>query len=76
MKDALVKERGEGWEIKRKHGATLSEFERLQKAYQDLDQEKESLELSTTIMEGENKESKIKISELEAHKSVVVRNAE
>ena len=37
MKDTLVKERGEGQEIKRKHEASLSEFERLQKAYQALE---------------------------------------
>ena len=33
MKDTLVKERGEGLTLKRKHEATLSEFERLQKEY-------------------------------------------
>ena len=33
VKDTMMKERGDGQEMKRKHEATLSEFERLQKAY-------------------------------------------
>ena len=33
MKDTLVKERGEGQEMKRKHKVTLLEFEILQKEY-------------------------------------------
>ena len=33
MKDTLIKERGEGQELKRKHEANISELERLQKAY-------------------------------------------
>ena len=44
MKDTLVKERGEGLELKRKHEDTIFEFERLQKAYQDLEVEKYALE--------------------------------
>ena len=58
MKDTLVKERGECREMKRKHEATLSEFERLQKAYQALELEKEALEILITIMEGEKKTMK------------------
>ena len=47
--------------MKIKHEATLSEFGRLQKAYQVLELEKYSLVLSNTTTEGENKyfESKI-----------------
>ena len=41
--------------------------------YQDLELEKEALELSTTIMEGEKKDFEDKISELEAHKSAASR---
>ena len=33
VKDTLMKERGEGREMKRKHEATLLEFERLQEDY-------------------------------------------
>ena len=55
MKDTLVKEREEGWELKRKNEETFSEFERLQKAYQYLELEKDALELSIIIMEGEKK---------------------
>ena len=51
-----------------KHEETLSEFERLQKAYQDLELEKGALELSVTIMEGEKKYLEDKILELEAQK--------
>ena len=36
VKDTLMKERGEGREIKRKHEATLSYFARLQESYQVL----------------------------------------
>ena len=43
MEDTLIKERGEGRELKRKHEATLSEFERLQKAYQALELENDAL---------------------------------
>ena len=55
LKSTLVKERGEGGELKRKHEATISKFERLQKAYQDLESEKDALMLSVTIIEGERK---------------------
>ena len=37
MKDTLIKERGEGMELKRKHDATLLEKERLQREYQALE---------------------------------------
>ena len=37
VKDTLIKERGEGREMKRKHEATLLEFKRLQEAYQALE---------------------------------------
>ena len=51
MKETLVKERGEGQESKRKHEATIPEFEKLQKAYQYLESEKDALVLSITITE-------------------------
>ena len=52
--------------MKRKHEATLLEFERLQEAYKVLESEKEALVLSNTITEGENKDLESKILELEA----------
>ena len=76
MKDTLIKERGEGREFKRKREETLSKFERLQKAYQDLEREKEALKLSTIIMDGEKKDCKNKISELEVQKYATNRQAE
>ena len=66
MKDTLVKERGEGWELKRKHEAITYEFERLQKAYQALELEKEALDISVTIREGEKRDFEDNILELEA----------
>ena len=61
--------------MKRKHEATLSQFERLKKAYQALEKEKEALELSNAIIEGEKKDFENKVSELEAQKSVTDRKA-
>ena len=66
MKNTLVKERGEGGELKRKHEATLWGFQKLQKAYQYLESEKDALMVSVTITEGENKDLESKILELEA----------
>ena len=54
---------------------TLSEIERFQKAYQVLELEKDALEVSVTIMEGEKKDFEDKILELEAQKSAVNRQA-
>ena len=76
VKDTLMKERGECWDIKRKHEATLSEFERLQEAYQVLESEKEALVLSNTIIEGEKKDLENKISELEVQNPATDRQAE
>ena len=76
VKDTLMKERGEGQEMKRKHEATLSEFERLQEAYQVLESKKEALVLSSTIIDGEKKDLDDKVSELEAQKVVAGKQAE
>ena len=73
MKDTLVKERGEGWELKRKHEAAISEKEILEKEYQDLEIEKDALEILVTFMEGEKKDLEDNILELEAHKSIANR---
>ena len=69
MKDTLVKKKREGTELKIKHEATLSEKERLQKEYQDLEIEKDSLEVHVMIIEGEKKYFEAKISELESRES-------
>ena len=73
MKDTLVKERGEGRELKRKHKATLYEKESLQKEFQDLEIDRDSLVVQMTIMEGEKKDFEEKIAELEWHKSAAIR---
>ena len=73
MKDTIIKERGEGRDLKRKHETTLSEFERLQKAYQYLESIKDAMDISVTIMEGKKKDLEDKVLELEAHKSAANR---
>ena len=60
--------------MKRKHEATLSEFERLQEAYKVLESEKEALVLSNTINEGEKKDFENNILELEAQKDATDRH--
>ena len=55
MKEALIKERGEGREVKRNHDATLSDLERLQEAYQVLEEEREALVLSNTMIDWKTK---------------------
>ena len=52
MKDTLVNERGEGWELKKKHETTISEKESLQKEYQDLETYRDALVVKMTIIEG------------------------
>ena len=64
MKDTLVKERGEGRELNRKHEATISKKESIQKEHQYLETNKGALELLVTIMEGEKKDLEDKILEL------------
>ena len=85
MKYTLMKERGEGRDMKRKHEATrdmkrkheatLLEFERLQEAYQVLESENEDLVLSNTIAEGEKKDFENKILELVAQNATIDRQA-
>ena len=76
VKETLMKERGEVLEMKRKHEATLSEFERLQEAYQVLELEKEALVLSNTIIDGEKKDREGNISGLEAQRATTDKQAE
>ena len=71
-----MKEIGEGREMNKKHEATLSEFERLQKACQALELEKEALVLSNAITKGEKKDLENKISELETQKDAIDRQSE
>ena len=61
MRDTLVKERGEDMELKTKQQATLSEKERIQREYQDLETDKYALKLQVMILEGENKYFEAKI---------------
>ena len=51
--------------MKRKHEATLSYLERLQEAYQILEEGKEALALSNTIIDGEKKDLESNIAGLE-----------
>ena len=76
MKNTLVKQRGEGGELKRKHEATLSKFEKLQKAFTYLEWEKDALVISVTITEGEKKDLESKILELETQRSTINRQIE
>ena len=76
VKETLMKERGEVLEMKRKHEATLSEFERLQEAYQVLELEKEALILSNTIIDGEKKDLEGNILGLEAQRDATDKQAE
>ena len=55
MKDTLRKEERVGRESKRKYDATLSDLEKLQQDYQILEEEKDALKLSNTILDGEKK---------------------
>ena len=75
MKDTLVKERGEGRELKRKHEVTLSEKQNLQREYQTLELEKDALEVQVIIMEGEEKDFEDKSLELESQKYVANKQA-
>ena len=56
MKETMRKERGEGQDLKRKHDDILSEFEKLKEACQVMESDKDSLTLSATITEGENRD--------------------
>ena len=76
MKDTLVKEREERRELKWKNEATFSEFERLQKDYQYLELEKDALDISIIIMEGEKKYLEDKFLELEAQKYAANKQVE
>ena len=71
LKDTLVKRRGEGIELKRKHDAILSEKEIIQRKYQDLESEKDSLDVQVIIMEGEKKDFEARILELESRRLAV-----
>ena len=49
-----------GWESKRKYDATLSDFEKLQRDYQILEEERDVFKLSNTTLEGEQKNLEIR----------------
>ena len=62
--------------MKRKHDATLSYLERLQEAYQGLEEEKEALVLFNTIINGEKKDLEGEISRLETQKAAADKQVE
>ena len=76
MKDTLVKERGEGQELKRKQKGTLFEKEILQREYQDLVTERDELVVQMTIMDGEKGDFEDNIVGLESHKSTTIHQVE
>ena len=65
MKETLKKERGEGQSLKRKHEDSLSELEKLREACQMLQSDKDALVLSVNIIEGEKKDLKKQVAEVE-----------
>ena len=52
MKEILRKEERVGKESKRKYDAILSDFEKLQQDYHILEEERDSLKLSNTTLDG------------------------
>ena len=66
LKDILVKLRGEGIELKRKHDATLSEKEILPSEYQTLETEKEAMNVQLVITQGERNDFEARFSQLES----------
>ena len=76
MKKTLRKERGEGKSLKRKHDDILTELERLKGAYQILQSDKDALVLSVNIIEGEKRDPKRKVLELEKKKDPTNKRVE
>ena len=56
MKETLRKERGEGQELKITHDDSFIDFERLKKAYQVLELDKDALILLVAITKGEKRD--------------------
>ena len=76
MKEVLRKEDRVGRESKRKYEATLSDYEKLQRDYQILGEERDNLKQSNMTLDREKKKLQRKIAEMEVQKSVVHQQAE
>ena len=62
MKETLRKEERVGHKSNKKYDSTLSYFEKLQQVYQILEEERYSLKLSNTTLDGEKKNLESKMS--------------
>ena len=76
MKETLRKEERVGQETKRNYVATHLDLEKILMDYQVLEAEKDSLELSNTILDGEKKELERKVAEMEIQRSTTDKKAE
>ena len=76
LKDNLVKIRGEGIELERKHDTILSEKERLLNEYQNLEIEKDGLTVQLIIMQGERSDFEAQIFQLESRELVANQQVE
>ena len=76
MKETSRKEERVGRESKRKYDATLSDLEKLQQDYQILEEEKDALKLSNTILDGEKKDLERNMVDMEVQKSTDDKHAE
>ena len=76
MKETFRKEERLGRESKRKYDATLSYLEKLQQDYQILEEEKDALKLSNTILDGEKKDLEINMAGMEVQNSIDDKHAE
>ena len=65
----MVRERTEGQQLKRNYDDSLSSFERLREACQDLESYKDALIPSSAIIEGEKRDLESKVSDLETQKN-------
>ena len=76
MKETLRKEERVGQETKRNYVATHLDLEKILLDYQVLEAEKDSLELSNTILDGETKELERKVEDMEIQRSTTDKKAE
>ena len=65
MKETLRKEERVGQEAKRKYDSTLSNLDNVQRHYHILEEESDALKLWNTILNGEEKDIKSKMEEIE-----------
>ena len=76
MKETLRKEERVGQEVKRKYDATPSDLEKIQHDYQILEEERDALKLSNTILDGEKKDLESKMVEIEIQRMVANKQVE